>query len=224
MIGSTYVCSTSFVLTSFTVAVFAIVSLLFKSFTFTVNSIVFVSPASNSTSIPLLKVSKVYSSSEPSTTILPSTKLVPSGASSTTFAIVGAVPSLLSNVIVYVISSFSFTSAPACGSADFVNLRSALFTTFNVSFVSIPSTVALFLISFVNNPSANSSTVTSKVTVVIDCLSTFTVIPDSKLDSVYSVSSSFTLILPSTKLVPSGTASIITTSFSSKPVFSTEIV
>ena len=141
-----------------------------------------------------------------------------------TIVISGAVPVLLSNVIVYVISSFNFTSAPDSGYAVFVNLRSALFTTFNVVFVEFPSTIAVFLISFVNNPLVNSSTVTSKLTVVSEFLATFTCIPVSKLVSVYSVSELFTLILPSTKLVPSGISSTTTTSFPKSPSFVTVIV
>ena len=186
IIGSTYVCSTGFVSSPSTVAVFVILSPLSKSFTLTVNSRFLTSPGPKSTFIPLDNSSSVNSflASFP-ITILSSTNVVPVGTSSLTIAVVGAVPLLLSNVIVYVISSSIFTSAPSCGSAVFVNSRLGLCTSIVSSFVGSSSTYAVFIIVLSNTSSPNSSTVTTKVTVSVEFLSTFTSIPVSNSFSSY---------------------------------------
>ena len=155
---------------SFTVAVFSILSSLSKSFTVTLNSTVVLSPASKSTVIPLVKSESVLLVALSPSFMLPSTNSVPSGIVSFTIAVVGAVPLLLSNVIVYVISSFTFTFSPLVGSEDLYAIKSALFTTVVTSFVGFSFTVAVFAISFLkftkSSPS-NGFTVTSKLTVVI---------------------------------------------------------
>ena len=110
IIGSIYVCSVLFVGVSFTVAVFSIFVPLSKSFTLTLNSTVVLSPASKSTFIPFANSSNVLLVACSFTFILPSTNVVPAGIVSFTVTSVGAVPLLLSNVIIYVISSFNFTS------------------------------------------------------------------------------------------------------------------
>ena len=96
-------CSVSSVGSSSTVAVFLICVPLSKSFTVTLNSTVFVSPAAKSTEIPLAKFAAVFSVSNPPTFTLPSTNVVSSGIVSFTVTVSGAVPLLLSNVIIYVI-------------------------------------------------------------------------------------------------------------------------
>ena len=78
-----------------------------------------------------------------------SSNIVPSGAASFTNAVVGAVPLLLSSVIVYVIISFSFTSEFTAGSASFQNFKSDLFTVFITGPTSLPSTYAVLLNCFV---------------------------------------------------------------------------
>ena len=99
IIGSTYVCVVSFVGSSSTAAMFLICVPLSKSFTVTLNSTFFVSPASNCTEIPLAKFSAVFPVAVPPTFMLPVTKFVPVGIVSFTFTVVGAVPVLLSNVM-----------------------------------------------------------------------------------------------------------------------------
>ena len=101
IIGSIYVCVVLFVSVSFTVATFSIFVLSSKSFTLTLNSTFFVSLAFKSTEIPLAKLSAFKSvlSSFP-TFMLPSINVVPVGIVSITFTVVGAVPILLSSVIV----------------------------------------------------------------------------------------------------------------------------
>ena len=93
-------CSVSSVVSPSTVAVFLISALSSSSSTVTLNSTVFVSPASRLTSIPLARVSAVSAVAEPPTFMLPSTNVVPSGISSFTVTVSGAVPRLLSIVIV----------------------------------------------------------------------------------------------------------------------------
>ena len=113
---------------------------------------------------------------------------------------------------------------PLAGSDDLLNLTSDLFTVSVTSFVSVPSTVAVFLITFVKLPSVNSSTVTSKLRVDSPLADTGTVIPLTNVSSVSCVAELFTLTLPSTKLVPSGIVSITTTFFAKSPSFVTVIV
>ena len=156
--------------------------------------------------------------------MLPVTNVVPAGTVSFTVTSAGAVPLLLSNVIIYVISCPS-TTFPSAGSAVFVNLTSDLFTVSVTSSVGVPSTVAVFVITFVN-PSVNSSTVTSKLKAVSPYAGTFTVIPLAKSSSPKLAVSGLLLILmlPSTKLVPSGISSVIWTSSAKPPSFLTVIV
>ena len=108
--------------------------------------------------------------------MLPVTNVVPSGTVSFTVTSAGAVPVLLSIVIIYVISCPA-TTFPFAGSAVFVNLTSDLFTVSVTSSVGVPSTIAVFLITFVKLPPVNSFTVTSKLNVVSPYAGTFTVIP-----------------------------------------------
>ena len=124
---------------------FLICVLLFRSFTVTLNSTVFVSPAGTSTFIPLASVSAVFSVAKPPTFMLPFTNVVPSGILSFTFTIVGAVPVLLSSVMQYVISCPAITF-PFAGLADLLISIFGLFTVSSTSFVGVPSTVAVFLI------------------------------------------------------------------------------
>ena len=223
--GSTYVCSVCSVGSSSTVAVFLIGVPLFWSFTVTLNSTVFVSPAANVTSIPLASVSSVSAVTEPPTFTLPSTNVVPSGIVSFTVTVSGAVPLLLSNVIIYVICCPA-TTFPSAGSAVLCASTFGLFTVSVVSSVGSPSTYAVFLIVSVYVFSANSSTVTSKLTVAVPYSGTVTVIPLFKSVSVYSFSSfAFTTsILPSTNSVPSGISSVIIASPLKPPSFLTVIV
>ena len=225
IIDFTYVCVVSPVGTSFTVAVFLIGVLSSWSFTVTLNSTVFVSPASKCTWIPLARVSSVSAVVWFPTFTLPVTNVVPAGTVSFTVTSAGAVPLLLSNVIIYVISCPATTLLPLAGSAVFVNLTSDLFTVSVTSSVGVPSTVAVFVITFVN-PSVNSSTVTSKLKAVSPYAGTFTVIPLAKSSSPKLAVSGLLLILmlPSTKLVPSGISSVIWTSSAKPPSFLTVIV
>ena len=154
-----------------------------------------------------------------------STYVVPVGIESCTFTVVGAVPVLLSNVIVYVITSFNSTFCPDGGFADFVNLRSALFTMFDTWFVELPSTVAWFVKVLLRVSPSNGSTVTSNEIVVFPLAGTSTSIPWVKFVSSYSgFGVSFSFILPVTKLVPSGIVSITFTIFPKSPSFVTVIV
>ena len=131
---------------------------------------------------------------------------------------------LLSNVIVYVIGSPTFTSVPLSGVDDLLGITFGLFTSSVTSSVGFPSTIAVFLIMYSNIPSGNSFTVTSNVTVTLVFPATFTVIPFVRLSAVYSVSALSTFMLPSTNVVPSGTSSCTTTSFPICPSFLTVIV
>ena len=128
MIGSTYLCSTSFVGSSSILATFLIGVLLPRSFTVTLNSNVVLSPAFKFTSIPLANSSAELPVDEPFTFILPGTNVVPVGMLSFTTTVAGAFPVLLSNVIMYVISLFAVTVLPASGIEDLLYFTSALFT------------------------------------------------------------------------------------------------
>ena len=207
-------CVTSFVCSSSTVATFLIIVPLSKSFTVTLNSKFLLSPACNSTSIPCCKLSCVNSglSSAP-TFMLPLTNVVSVGTVSFTFTVVGAVPVLLSNPIMYVISSPFSTFSPLAGSEDLLISTFGFLTSVVTSSVGFPSTVAVFDISFLNVSPANSFTVTSNVTSLLVYGCTFTVIPLLKFpsSSVISLPSIFTLF--GTSVVPSGILSITVTSF-----------
>ena len=96
---------------------------------------------------------------------------------------------------------------PVAGSDVLLYVTSDLFTVSVTSFVSSPSTVAVFLICFTNSPSASGFTVTWKLMLAVPACSslvlagTFTCIPLAKLSCVNSVlSCSFTFILPGTLL------------------------
>ena len=65
-----------------------------------------------------------------------------------------------------------------------LNTNFDLFTVSVTSSVSSPSTVAVFLITFVKSSPSNGFTVTSKLTVVSLCAPTFTSIPLFKFPSV----------------------------------------
>ena len=137
---------------------------LSKSFTVTLNSTVLVCPAGTNTFIPfVVKSSNVFPNSSPFTFILPSTNVVPSGMLSVTFNVIGAVPSVFSSTITYLISSFAVTFSPLAGSDVLPILTCALFTCVVVSFVGVSSTKAVFLIVDWYVPSDNSFTVTWKV-------------------------------------------------------------
>ena len=223
IIDFTYVCVVVSVGLLLTVAVFSIDVPLFWSFTVTLNSTVFVSPASKSTEIPFARSTAELSVSVPPTFMLPCTNVVPAGIVSFTVTVSGAVPLLLSNVIIYVISCPS-TTFPFAGFAVLCACTFGLFTVFVVSPVGVPSTVAVFFISFVNVFSFNSSTATSNVTSLLEYGCTFTVIPLLKFpsSSVISLPSIFTLF--GTSVVPSGISSVTIISFAYPPSFFTVIV
>ena len=132
------------------------------------------------------------------------------------------------------ISSPLLTSLPLAGTLSFLMLTFALFTVVSVSSVGSSgfsgfsgslSIIAVFLITLLYSPSPNLSTVTSKLTAKLDFLSTFTRIPPAKLSLFKSVLFSlFILMLPSTKLVPSGILSFTITSPALSPVLFTVIV
>ena len=113
---------------------------------------------------------------------------------------------LFVTVIVYVIvESFLTTS-----SSDVATLLASI-TGFSVSGVSLPSTTAAFLIS-----PLSAVTVTVNDTVTLSPAGTFTSIPFAKSASVNSLFiAPFIAMLPSTKLVPSGIASLTVTLFAS---------
>ena len=73
------------------------------------------------------------------TLMLFSTNVVPSGILSLTFNVIGAVPSVFSSTITYLISLFAVTFSPLAGSDVFPILTCALFTSFVTSFVGTPS-------------------------------------------------------------------------------------
>ena len=195
-----------------------------RSFTVTLNSTVFVSPASKSTEIPFTKLSCVNSglSSAP-TFMLPLINVVPVGTESFTVTVSGAVPLLLSSVIMYVISCPSITF-PSAGSAVLCAFTFGLFTVFVSSPVGSPSTIAVLFISFVNVSASSSSTVTSNVTSLFEYGCTFTVIPLVKFPSISVIGLPSILILSATSVIPSGRLSITTTSSARPPSFFTVIV
>ena len=165
-------------------------------------------------------------------------KLVPFGALSFTFAVVGAVPLLLSSNIVYVISSPAFTFVPSPGFTDFVTCKSGLFTVTSTSsscVLSFSVTTATFFNVFVSIPSANSSTVTLNSTIVCPATSvpssffplagTFTVIPVAKSAAVILAAASESIITePSTNVNSVGIVSVTTASVSLLPEFVTVIL
>ena len=222
IIGSIYVCVIGFVSTFSTFAIFVISCSSFKSPTFTLNSIFFVSPAFRLTCIPS-SIFPVYGT--PSIFKLSVTYVVPVGIVSCALTCVGAVPLLLSKFIVYVIISSFFTFEPSGGFADFVNFKSALFTMLETWFVKFPSTVAWFVIVFVKFVPCNSFTITSNDTVTFPLFGTSTFIPLFKLFSSYSgFETPFSFMLPFTKLVPSGVWSTTETVFPKSPSFIISIV
>ena len=131
----------------------------------------------------------------------------------------------------YVISSPASTVSPLGGTDVFSPFTSALFTFSSTGFVSVPSTTAVFIMSFVNVSSGKTFTVTSKLNSAVPAWSTLvlagtsTGIPSLKSSASKSVlSCPFTLILPVTNVVPSGISSVIVTSFPRSPVLLTVIV
>ena len=204
-----YLCVIVSVGTSFTVAVFDICALFSKSFTVTLNDNSATSCADNSTFIPLANSSAVYLVVLSFNTIESVTNVVPSGTLSFTFTVVGAVPVLLSKVIVYVIVSFCFTSTSLVGFDVLLGITFGLFTVFVTVFVSVEFTLAVFSIVFSNIPFAKVFTVTLKLKVVLPCAGTSTAIPLFKSSAVYAVSPLFTLTEFSTNVVPSGIESFI---------------
>ena len=68
-----------------------------------------------------------------------STNVVLSGILSLTFNVIGAVPSVFSSTITYLISLFAVTFSPLAGSDVLPILTCALFTSFVTSFVGTPS-------------------------------------------------------------------------------------
>ena len=126
--ASAYVCVTVLVCSPSTVATLLIVAPLFRSFTVTLNSTVFVCPAFNGTLIPFDKFVDVYDVDDPPTFILPLTNVVPVGMLSFTSTVAGAEPVLLFNVIVYVIVSPASTTLPELGLDVLLNVTFGLFT------------------------------------------------------------------------------------------------
>ena len=153
-----------------------------------------------------------------------STNVVPSGILSLTFNVIGAVPSVFSNTITYLISSFAVTVSPLAGSDVLPILTCALFTSFATSFVGVSSTKAVFLIVASYFPSGRSFTVTSKLSVSSPYSGTFTVIPLANWSAVYSVAWYPNLMLPSTNVVPSVIVSLISTLSAKPPSFVTVII
>ena len=130
--------------------------------------------ASTFTSIPFAKSSAVNSGfATPSTTILPSTNLVPSGIVSLIIAFPSAYP-LLYAVIVYSISSLTTTAVLFDVFSDVII---GSWYSVSVSGVFLSFTVATFLIVA---PLSKSPTVTSKLTVVSPFALTSTGIPSFK--------------------------------------------
>ena len=218
-------CSIVSVGTSLTVAVFLILLSFAWFCTFTLNSTVFVSPAFRCTVIPSLKFSSLSCVETPPTLTLPVTNVVPVGTVSFTITSAGAVPVLLSNVIVYVIICPS-TTVPFSGFAVLCAIAFGFFTVSVTVSVSLSSTIATFFIVSVSFPSGKFSTSTSNVNVSSPLAGIFTVIPSS--NSSFPKLSVFDLLLilmlPSTNLVPLGILSIIVTSFPKSPSFFTVIV
>ena len=194
------------------------------SCTVTWNDNVFTSCGAKFMLIPLFKSFSTLSKGFPSRDILPSSNVVPLGTVSFTFTLVGAVPRLLSNLIVYVILSPAFTSVPAL-SDSLVTITFGLFTVSCTEFVFTSFTVAVFEICFSNVPSGNVFTLTWKVKVVCPRAGTSTSIPFCKFKDVNSfLSSSLIFMLSCTKLVPSGIGSFIVAFPSKSPLFLTVIL
>ena len=162
--------------------------------------------------------------SSPFKSIEPSTSSVPSGIVSFTFTVVGAVPFVLSSVMVYVMISPSLTSFPFAGDADFPNLTSALFIIVSTELVSFPSTVALFWNLLVTSEPGKVFTVTSKLKLISPVAGTFTLIPLIKFDRLFELGAPFIFILSGTRVVSAGMLSCIITSFAWCPAFVTFIV
>ena len=211
IIGSTYVCVTSFVGVSFTFATFVIGSKSSISFTVTSNVTLDIDFAATVTLKPASNCSFEYVPA-PSTFILPSTSVVPVGIVSCTFTVPGAVPLLLSNVIVYVIFCPCITSSPLAGSDDLLASIFGVYSGTSSAFVDVPSTTAVFLIILSYVSSGNSSAVTLNVNVSVLVFAMFTCIPDSNWSFVY-VPCPFIFMLPSTNVVYCGIVSCIVMSF-----------
>ena len=175
MSGFTYVCVISSVDTSPTVATFFICVLLFsKLFTVTVNDNVLVCPAGTVTFSPFAKSCALLSTGIPSNIIELSLYVVPSGTSSFTVTVPGAVPSVLSNTILYVISCPAFTFSPFAGVDSLWATTCGFFISTSSDGVSFSSTFAVFC----TVPSylfvASSFTFTLKLTLAVpSVLSTF---------------------------------------------------
>ena len=125
-------------------------------------------------------------------------------------------------VIVYLILSEAvtlpcsiFSVVCLITSADFSNDTTGIL----VSFVSTPSTFALFTNSFASFP-----TVTTNLNIDVFLSGTFTFIPASRSSAVYSCFSLFIVILSSTSVVPSGILSFMIISFAKSPSFVAVIV
>ena len=232
IIGSMYLCviSSVGVFSSPVYAIFVISCPLFKSFTVTLNSNVALSPAGTDIVTPFSKSSMLISVSSPFSFKLFSTYVVPSGTLSCTRISPSIVPNVLSNFILYVISFPAVTVLALSGSDSFVAVIYAFFTVVCTVSFSVSSTVAVFVIGLVYIPVANSSTVTSKLTVKVPAVSpsfavTLSVIPFARFSCVNSVlACPFIFMLPSTKFVPSGIVSCILTSLLKPPSFLTVIV
>ena len=189
--------------------------------TFTWKDNVLIWCAEIDTLIPSAKSDSLLSIVKPSKVMFPA-NVVPVGTVSFTSTLVGAVPLLLSNLIVYVIMSPSFTSVPGCGLDSLLAITFGLFTVFVTVFVSTSFTFAVFVISFSNTFSSNSLTVTSKLKVVCPKAGTSTSIPSFRLLSVYATfCASFIFTLSGTNVVPSGIKSLIVAFPAKLPLFST---
>ena len=196
-----------------------------NGFIFTVNIIDFSFPASKVTSIPAFNWASVYDF--PSNSILP-TNVAPSGIVSDIFTVPFPSPSFLA-VNVYVISSNScngFSSVTSVPSACFPSLvfTVVIFATFvSTSSVDVFPIVAVLLTDFTTSPAVVFSfTTTSKLTETSPFAGTTTlfhvIVPFSLSKFPFSV------IVPSTKDVPSGMLSFITVVPSTSVVFFAVIV
>ena len=227
--------SSVFVGWSFTYAVFSIVDVIFSIVTLNDN-VTIPSPfsvfAGTSTSIPCANSSAVFVVTSPFIAIVPSTKLVPVGISSITIAF-----PLTSSKFVIVIVYFKVLLSSNCPfssnlisftSTSFINVTNGVFT----SVVSCSFTCAVFTIT----PSALSVTFTLNVIKDVSGLpsslgfATLISIPFSKSFCVKTSPASLVaswpsiLMLPSTKVVPSGIASFTMAIPSAVPLFVTLIV
>ncbi len=206
----------SCVATSFLTSIFSALNGLIL----TVNVIVFSSPGNNVTSIPLFNSCSVYSLSSPVKVMFP-TNVVPAGTWSATFTVPFPSP-LFVDVNLYVIVSNSCnTSFEAILSFTVV-----IFATFvSTSSVSSSPTVAIFLTVLTTSLLFSLFITTIKLTVEAPpFFVTFIVIPLAKSSAVYVESSPFTLMLPSTNVVPVGIVSFTIVAPSSFPLFVAVIV